>query len=810
MKEAWRKRFYTDFFWKLAVVFMSAAFVMLFLPWARRGDRVAYTADDTFVEERLQQLSASEYGVPSPEDGYTTDELLALYELPFSEAEYLQIANGLEEISAGPFYTLWDEYRAALSRDKLKSLEQIHTTHAALTSWSNHSYEESSVNSMTYREYNDRGEAASGLLFRMMALLLLFVFSLLLCRMRFLFGILPFTLYGFLFYRWYRRAEDLFFYSRRYDSTVMQVLFPVFLALAITCLLLRLFNKEEWEPGPRTKKAYLPFAIPVVLFFVLSRIYGRDAHFTDIRIVWDKDIRYIIHGNMATVAGFQIRETAMKELVIPNSVEGVPVVSALCLRPVQSEVEEITKDSVVTCERLVLPDSVRVLWGDAWNRGNGPDFRVGTVDLGEGLVWLNTGRRVLTAGDDIFDAGADVIIPESVRYMAAEAFCGTSMRSVQFAQGTPMRIIPPGCFRGCPNLEEVTLPDSVETIGEEAFADCTALRRVQGFDKTGITLYAGVFQNTPFAKSREAFGTGFPVIIHGELMDYYTAADTVTLPAEVTYLQPDRFSGVFSELVIPKNSSLSNIRLGRQGDPVNEESWRHPLTLHFEGNAGDDILSDAMLWGGGKTVRDSIGLWPHTGVIWEAKEGSGVLLRAAEAGYPYRFSDADDTKDKAGYYVLYRQQAAVCSYNGPEVYTVETVWSENGSGKRRCHLDIYYRENADEAGRGKLVDSFEITDFPETGFAHVPVSAIGWFCSMPNSMNYLSVYCGTPEAGKSEQTREDHFDGLFRLYRMPFANKNNIVTGKPVFEDMGFYVLENSPYYDAPIDVEKDGEPYTE
>lgn len=47
------------------------------------------------------------------------------------------------------------------------------------------------------------------------------------------------------------------------------------------------------------------------------------------------------------------------------------------------------------------------------------------------------------------------------------------------AAGRPVTMIVPGAFRGRP-LTQIDLPDTVDTIGSEAFADCTRLCRVTG------------------------------------------------------------------------------------------------------------------------------------------------------------------------------------------------------------------------------------------------------------------------------------------------------------------------------------------
>ena len=50
------------------------------------------------------------------------------------------------------------------------------------------------------------------------------------------------------------------------------------------------------------------------------------------------------------------------------------------------------------------------------------------------------------------------------------------MRSVEF-RGSPVEL-GPGCFNGCNILAEITLPDSIQIICEQAFSGCTGLEKI--------------------------------------------------------------------------------------------------------------------------------------------------------------------------------------------------------------------------------------------------------------------------------------------------------------------------------------------
>lgn len=67
-----------------------------------------------------------------------------------------------------------------------------------------------------------------------------------------------------------------------------------------------------------------------------------------------------------------------------------------------------------------------------------------------------------------------VTIPNSVNYIGDSAFMScTSLREVVIGKG--VKSLPDDCFFACPALETITLPDSLEKIGNETFFGCSAL-----------------------------------------------------------------------------------------------------------------------------------------------------------------------------------------------------------------------------------------------------------------------------------------------------------------------------------------------
>ena len=85
-----------------------------------------------------------------------------------------------------------------------------------------------------------------------------------------------------------------------------------------------------------------------------------------------------------------------------------------------------------------------------------------------------------------------VTLPESIQWIGSDAFRETGLESIVLPEG--LTRIGMSLFQGCKQLTEVTIPDSVEEIGYCAFAGCTALSRItlpKGIKKIGGAAFSG-------------------------------------------------------------------------------------------------------------------------------------------------------------------------------------------------------------------------------------------------------------------------------------------------------------------------------
>lgn len=144
-------------------------------------------------------------------------------------------------------------------------------------------------------------------------------------------------------------------------------------------------------------------------------------------------------------------------------------------------------------------------------------------DFSDDFVILDNGTLYQYNGAD-----EDVVIPDNVTSIAADAFSGSSVVSVTLPEGVNEIS---GAFSNCLTLKSVTLPSDMTVLSEEAFSGCTSLETV-------------VFPDALQEIGNNAFNE-------------CTSIKNVTLPDSVTRLGENAFYGCeqLSDVVIPENLS---------------------------------------------------------------------------------------------------------------------------------------------------------------------------------------------------------------------------------------------------------------
>ncbi len=156
-------------------------------------------------------------------------------------------------------------------------------------------------------------------------------------------------------------------------------------------------------------------------------------------------------------------------------------------------------------EDLELPDTVMLVEPKAFEHTGWMDsFLNGST--GEGDFLISGGVLAAYRG-----SGGEVVIPDGVRVIAAEAFRGHSeMESVTMPES--LRVIGEGAFEDCTGIKEILLNEGLEQIKDRAFLNCAAetvrvpatvttvgLRALEGIEAE----YAGAVPETTYETSAE-------------------------------------------------------------------------------------------------------------------------------------------------------------------------------------------------------------------------------------------------------------------------------------------------------------------
>jgi PKD repeat protein len=176
-------------------------------------------------------------------------------------------------------------------------------------------------------------------------------------------------------------------------------------------------------------------------------------------------------------------------------------------------------------------------------------------------------------------------IPNSVTSIGAEAFDGcTGLTNITIPDSVTN--IGVGAFNLCISLTSVTLPDSVASIGEEAFSDCWGLTSVTiGNGVTSIGAEAFQFCS---ALASATIPNSVTSIAEGAFQ-FCSALASVTIPSRVTSIAEGAFDGC---------TSLTSVTIPNSVTSIGElaVSNCHGLTsVYFEGNApsfGTNVFYD--------------------------------------------------------------------------------------------------------------------------------------------------------------------------------------------------------------------------
>ena len=188
------------------------------------------------------------------------------------------------------------------------------------------------------------------------------------------------------------------------------------------------------------------------------------------------------------------------------------------------------------------------MYSDTYNNGRG----VLKFESGGYINFINSG---LFNGNDRLKS---ITIPNSVTSIGEDAFwyC-SSLTSITIPNSVTS--IGRYAFYGCSSLTSITIPNSVTSIGEGAFAICSSLKSVKVSNKYCCDYFKGMVANITFYGAN-ASANGRCLIIDGKLIAYApTELTSYTIPNGVTSIGEDAFAGCSSLTSITIPNSVTEI-----------------------------------------------------------------------------------------------------------------------------------------------------------------------------------------------------------------------------------------------------------
>ncbi len=226
-------------------------------------------------------------------------------------------------------------------------------------------------------------------------------------------------------------------------------------------------------------------------------------------------------------------------------------------------------DSCSSLEKIILPNSIKVLGNQLFRNcisvtkvyipksvdDNVPMkpfagcTALRTVEFEDGIT------RIPGSKDSFFyDHGGifgesgieEIVLPDTVESIGANAFLNCkNLKKVTFSKG--LKTIEGGAFHNCSALEEAILPEGLQKLGQESFEDCTSLREIflpSTLESAGRLSFHG---NTSLKIVTFGDGTqkifGADPIYYDEGLFGDSGIEEIVIPGRVTEIEGCAFAG---------------------------------------------------------------------------------------------------------------------------------------------------------------------------------------------------------------------------------------------------------------------------
>ena len=267
--------------------------------------------------------------------------------------------------------------------------------------------------------------------------------------------------------------------------------------------------------------------------------------------------------------------------------------------------EKINSDSLIIPENYLGYSVTRIVGGSESRENENITYMVissGVREIGDYAFYnfrglnnikfnakscKNVNNVFTNAGENV--EGLSVTFGNSVNTIPGGLFAGSYVKNIDF--GKTARIIGDSAFKGCTGITELTIPNSIATVGIYAFSGCTSIDKVYISDIANwcsITFSAqhldGAYNqytdNNPLQYADELYVNGVKVteitVPSGitSLLSYvfceFRGLTSITLPDTVTYI---------GEKAFYKCSSLSSVNIPSGVTMIDKNAFRECVSL---------------------------------------------------------------------------------------------------------------------------------------------------------------------------------------------------------------------------------------
>ena len=238
-----------------------------------------------------------------------------------------------------------------------------------------------------------------------------------------------------------------------------------------------------------------------------------DAKVTVKKILLQKIYKYTLYDGKATITGIAEKNNFTGEQVIPNEVDGYPVICignlafSKCTNLknviISEGITDIGSYAFSECsnlESITIPASIKNVGEFAFESCTNLR-KVYIVDIAAwcGIEFAGSYANPMYYGKEIYIDEIEstyILIPSGVTKIGNYAFCG-GIKLTGISLPDTVKSIGTGAFYGCSNLVDIKIPQKVTNIGDGAFSGCSSLvslKLPEGIISIGSNMFANCSQ----------------------------------------------------------------------------------------------------------------------------------------------------------------------------------------------------------------------------------------------------------------------------------------------------------------------------